>query len=539
MYTLLVVDDEDFAVKGIAEGIDWRDLAIDHIYEALDVKMAKQMLSEHPIDIMISDIEMPGENGLHLLEWVREHSVETETIFLTGHANFSYAQKAIQLGSCDYALKPIDHDLLKEMVAKAIVKIKTDKETREFKESYNSYHKLWHNQLPVLIERFWQDVLAHRIPLMPDRLENYYQQYYLPLNYDSLIQPILISIEQWDQELSTRDEEIMEYAVRKAASELILRDHPGSVLQDTRGVNLAIFYDAGIISILKDELQQRCRDFINASNRYFHCSVSCYLGAKGHIKSLDQSVQQLLYIERNNIAQTNIVMDHIENHSFGVQAKILPAFAEWTALFENGKKDELLHRVDHYLQHMKQKGINSEMLETFYYGLLNMIYNTVHHKGLSIRDIKGDKEVIDISAIHSIPQLKNWACRLIENGAKCLFENHRDMSAVTSKVQLYIAKHLHEELTREDIASSVYLNSAYLSRLFKKETGISLSDYILKARIEKAKALLTEGNIKISSIAEMTGYSHFSHFAKMFKKIEGISPSEFRKKCQHPGNSFV
>lgn len=87
-------------------------------------------------------------------------------------------------------------------------------------------------------------------------------------------------------------------------------------------------------------------------------------------------------------------------------------------------------------------------------------------------------------------------------------------------------------MSREDIAEHVYLNPAYLSRLFRKETGLSLTDYTASLRIQKAKLELLDTNHRVSDVAMSVGYSNFSHFTKLFKKTTGLTPQEYRKKHQ-------
>ena len=97
MYTLLIVDDEEIAIRGIVNGIDWSDMPFDSILTAYDAEEAKEILQQQNIHIVISDIDMPNESGIELLEWINEHSPGSVTIFLTGHADFKYAQQAVQL----------------------------------------------------------------------------------------------------------------------------------------------------------------------------------------------------------------------------------------------------------------------------------------------------------------------------------------------------------------------------------------------------------------------------------------------------------
>ncbi|WP_165452492.1 response regulator [Paenibacillus thalictri] len=530
---MLVVDDEYFAVKGITQGIEWHDLAIEHIYEAMDTSLAKDIMTSHRIDVLISDIEMPGENGLQLLEWVRLHSPGTEVIFLTGHANFSYAQKAIQLGSFDYVLKPIDHDMLKDIVAKAVRQIRAENEFQNLHETYKMYSQQWRQQLPVLVERFWQDLLSSRIDRSPQRLDKYFQQLHIPLTPESSVSLVLLSIERWKLGFSTQDEEIMEYAIRKTASEVILQDSPGVVIEDPKGNMFVIIYHSG--EVLITDLQQRCEAFIQACGQYFHCIVSCYIGLPELLSAVDRSVQKLLSMEWKNVGQSCSVMIEEDkadgergDHHIAMQQ--LPEFADWSVLYELGKKDELFKRIDEYFRCIQQNGAQAELLEAFYHGILHMVYNLHHRKGLSIRQSEFGAKADDPSALRSPQHLKAWACDFLENGMELLSETQTNVSSLIGKVQAYINSRLQEEeLSREQIAASVYLNPAYLSRLFKKETGITLTDFIVKERMERAKELLKEGTLKISSIAEQTGYSHFSHFAKSFKKIVGMTPQEYRK----------
>ncbi|PDO10750.1 MAG: hypothetical protein BLM47_05265 [Candidatus Reconcilbacillus cellulovorans] len=534
MYTLLVVDDEKLAVKGITQGIDWSDIPFGRIFEAFNVKEAKRILEEHRVDILISDIEMPGEDGLELQQWIREHSPATETIFLTGHANFAYAQKALQLNSFDYVLKPVDHDELKETVRRAIRKIEADRQWRDFYETYRTYYHHWLNQLPTLVERFWQDLLAGRVPLSPERLQRAFDTYDMPLSADSRLVPVLISVEEWREPLDTKDEEIMEYALRKAASEIILAEQPGAVIRDGRGFNLAIVYEAGGALPSREELRKRCREYLQACSQYFHCQVSCYIGKMVTAQTLAAAVTELLGTERYNISKTNNVLDLAENGAPAAAIPEPPQFSDWSSLLESGKAEALLASIDEQLNRLGKTGVSPETLESFAFALLHAIYQAVHRRGMSVYDIFSPRELADhVTPTRSVPLFRNWAARLVGKTAERFREATREDTGVVGQVKQYIAEHLHEEnLNREQLAAAVYLNPAYLSRLFRKETGLSLHDYISQQRIEKAKKLLAESSMKVSVVAETVGYSHFSHFAKMFRKLTGMSPHDYRKVFQ-------
>ena len=119
--------------------------------------------------------------------------------------------------------------------------------------------------------------------------------------------------------------------------------------------------------------------------------------------------------------------------------------------------------------------------------------------------------------------LKEEKIRKLNEGVQSAEKN-------VEKVKVYIETHFKEELTRESLASEVFMNPDYLSKLFKKNTGSSLMDYVTKVRIERAKELLERTVLPISEIAIETGYSNTAYFTKMFKKYtNGITPREYRK----------
>ncbi|MFF2090800.1 response regulator [Paenibacillus sp. NPDC058174] len=537
-WNMLVVDDEIYAVKGITQGIDWSDTPIQNIYEATDAEEAKRLIRSKSIDVLISDIEMPDEDGIRLLEWVQQHSPSTETIFISAHAKFSYAQQAIHHSCFGYLLKPVDYSVLKEMVLRAFEKVSQENEHAQFHEIYQINYNNWRNQLPILVECFWIDVLAGRWPTDAERLTRGYELYDIPLNEKGKVLPVLISIEQWKEDLSTRDEEIMEYAIRNAASEIILGSFKGAVIQERSGVNLVLVYESDDQPLQYEALLRKCEDYIVENDRYFHCKLSCYVGLSVPVYQLSESVRNLLRYETKNTIRINQVIDtrsfaaetvHTEHPALQPEAPL----DEWAMLLESGKTEELFSRLDQYMKSMQHSGTHPEWIESLYYGIIGMLYQVARRKSVSVQDILAGQAIAGQEmTIRTAAQLRPWAFKVLDAGANFFSVRHDSVHEVVARVRTYIKEHLHEELTREEIASSVFLNPAYLSRLYKKETGVSLTDYILKLRMDKAKLLLSQTNELVSTVADAVGYTHFSHFAKMFKKITGVSPQEYRKTFQ-------
>jgi YesN/AraC family two-component response regulator len=136
--TLLMVNDEVLTVETMKEDIPWKNYGIDKVYTAYDAEAGKESILNNKIDIMLCDIEMPGENGLALLRWVREHKKDIECIFLTCHASFDYAKEAISLGCQDYILIPAKYDEIGAIIQRVVSRLTQQREAVRYQE-YGKY----------------------------------------------------------------------------------------------------------------------------------------------------------------------------------------------------------------------------------------------------------------------------------------------------------------------------------------------------------------------------------------------------------------
>ena len=131
---LLIVNDEKLTANMMKKEIIWKDYGIDKVFTAYDVKEAKEVIGEQQIDVLLCDIEMPGENGIALLRWIREEQKDIECIFLTCHASFEYAREAVTLGCQDYILIPTKYEDIGKAVEKVVKRIRIREEEKRYQE---------------------------------------------------------------------------------------------------------------------------------------------------------------------------------------------------------------------------------------------------------------------------------------------------------------------------------------------------------------------------------------------------------------------
>lgn len=525
---ILIVDDEMYSVMGIKDAINWGELGVTAVFDAYNMREAIKIFQEQEINVMISDIEMPKGTGIELLEWVNEFSPQTETIFLTAHDDFRFMQRAVQLSSFDYMMKPVEYEALEEVIRKAIRTVEKKNAELAQSEQYKPYYELWNKKKTLLSERFWYDLLSERIVATAEDICSLPAEYGIVLQADDRLLPVVISVENWKRELNTRDEEVMEYAIRQSSSELLIGDCRGEVVQTKQGVTIAILYlSPEELPPLLDSIGRKCNEYIDACSQYLNCTVSCYIGEPVMLHELTKMYKALLAMEYNNLSLSNQLNWLSKRSPEPASDPSLPDFTVWALLLENGKEEELIRQFRNSLQFLSSdRQFGAHVLHAYYQGFLQMIHYLLQKRGLSAHQLIHEAGAPKIKTPpRTLEQIEEWGTWLIRKVHRCLYQE----VSVIPRLCAYINDHLRDNITREMLAEYVHLNPAYLSRLFKKEVGMSITDYLLHERMRIAKELIISSTIPISEIAQTIGYSNFSYFSKMFKKVYHENPQQFRK----------
>jgi len=162
-----------------------------------------------------------------------------------------------------------------------------------------------------------------------------------------------------------------------------------------------------------------------------------------------------------------------------------------------------------------------------------MVHYVLQIKGIQAHQLLGDRESAELHgrASRSAKDALRWIRHVVDKAIDYAYSLEHSPSVV-EQAKLYIRQHLSDMISREDVANHVYLNPDYLTRVFKRETGMSISDYLLEQRLEVAAELLAGTELPVSVVAVRIGYANFSHFSRMFKKCKGMNPLEYRQSRQ-------
>lgn len=525
---VLIIDDQPDVVEGMLSGINWTELQIKNVYHAYDILRAKEIILKNIINIMLCDIEMPLGSGLDLYEWVAEFYPDIKCIFLTSHEDFSYAQKALRLGSFDYLIQPAPYTAIETAIKKASIQIKKEQKQKQ----YSIYGTYISEREMDLLDMLLKDYLNSSQP-SSDNLLNYMNTISVRLTPDAPCLLFLLDLVKQNPAKPELDQSLLRYIVHNVLSEM-LEDFSKKILfcQLKENQFAAVLYESH--ETAADMAVPYLNKFLSAAEQYLHFNIACYVKKADSFFALPSSMRILIEESNANAAKyTGIFLSGYHFHEQTETIYQAPDFAHWSDLLTNGYFDLVRSNMHEYLDQQKKQGhINQKNLSLFLQDFLQMFYNIleqhhIHAHGIFKQEYDIHELQTSASSLERMHELLDFSVDYLKN-----FHSSQDLnSSQIDKAIEYIRKNIHQNISRSDIASSIYMNPEYLSRLFKKEKGISLSDYIIQEKLKIAASLLKGTNLSVSIIASNIGYTNFSYFTQVFKKVYGMSPSEYRQKA--------
>lgn len=525
---LLIVDDDLLALQGISQMIPKEPLGIKQIFCARRVQEAKTLFQTQTVDLLLCDIEMPMENGLELLEWLHAKNVPVVTMVLTSHADFSYSTRAIRAGSIDYLLKPVTSDDLFHALKKAI-------RCQQERQHLTRDSKNWKRVSKSVTERFFHEVMLDTSKESRKFLTVKAKQQGIPLKHPFLCVPLLFSIKKYSDCILRMDQHLLEFTMKNIAYETF-SEVSGQII-------CTMVSEQSIVILLYDSidwknLALRCDSYLHAFSSYLGGKLCGYQGHEVSLENLSEELASMLVADKNNVSVIQrLLSPEYWNTPFVYSSAISFPHDEFIRMIKNMREDSAFFLLEHFLKRLERNAqldgtilqkIQNDILQTVY--VLLKEYNIEAH--LLFEDTQSSKLLYH--SLLSIDCFLQWSRHLLSKTCQIIPYSQNDQSLVAHAEQ-YIKKHLDTIIGCKEVAKEMYLTPDYLSRLFKEEKGITLQKYIQQEKIQKAKNLLASTNISISIIAQLTGYTHFSHFSMTFKKATGFSPVDYRKQYRKGG----
>ncbi|HOV42086.1 MAG TPA: AraC family transcriptional regulator, partial [Oscillospiraceae bacterium] len=206
--------------------------------------------------------------------------------------------------------------------------------------------------------------------------------------------------------------------------------------------------------------------------------------------------------------------------------------AELIYLFEKGEKINIVNFIKKELENLaSQNALDALAMYSIHHDFMQIVYAFLYKKEIQAHKLFSDKtsQKLNLKADNSVFDMLKWVQFVAFKTVDYVDEVKKSQSII-DKAKQYVNEHYKENITRNDVASSVFLTPEYFAKMFKAQTGITIKDFINQCRIEKAKDMLENTGASISEIAFEVGFDNFSYFSTVFKKLTGTSPQLFRKK---------
>lgn len=523
---ILIVDDQPEVIEGIMVGVDWKSLKIEQCFKAYNIFAAQDIIRNNHIQLMLCDIEMPLGSGLELQEWVIKNHYDIKCIFLTAHSDFCYAQKAVHLQGFDYLLQPVTYRQIEEALQRAIDKIKVESINKDY---YNYGLELKKREKDTLVSLIRDYILGFKNNVR--EVLDYMSVLSMRMERTTMCETLLVQILDWAEQPWQKD--LLMFAMNNILGELLEGYIHKMILVDIDPTDFYLIY-VNEKSIDMQEIRQIFIRFIQIGCQYFHCRIACYETKAATFAQLPNALKEAVAVSKHNVVKNSkLFLPHeLAEDKTGY---VSPDLGKWVNLLHQGCYDMAKAEIYTYLDMQVELGnMNMKILRRFHQDFIYLFFDFVQEDGRRTQDIFKQGEECDydydalMNSYMSVERIKN----LVDFVMKYLQRQNDSEDIGKSRIDdimEYLNKNIHKEISRKDVANAVYLNPEYLSRLFQKEKGMTLSEYILQQKMNIAKQLLKTTNFSVTIVASKVGYTNFSHFAKSFKKVFGISPSEFRK----------
>jgi two-component system response regulator YesN len=552
VYRLLIVDDERFAADALYD-VFTGNRAIDlDVYKAYSAYAALELLGRTRVDIILSDIRMPGMSGLELLEKVKESWPQCRVIFLTGYNEFDYVYTAIQHKNVSYLLKSEGYERIFSAVQDAVRDIDSESHQKELLQIAGRQMDAFAD----FARRGFLHDFIHARAIPADETAQHFAQLNIRLSSDKPVQLLygradddearmaFFQKNEFCYSVNLIVKKYLEHAVTSAYTtednmDMIwflqpIADYDGEDRPGTGGVweRNAVFIKGTL-----EVVQAVCKESLGRK-------ISFLLEERpaGWSKTGDKidSMRQTMNSRAAGDAEVIFTVQAMESNATHEKARIVfeshaRSYIKQIGLLETyldrgqqGAFKKMMHELTDCLK--SEGGSFPPLAAEVLMAVALMLFSYINRNNLLDR-MGGAGTVQKLISTAGLPINTSIAClQQISEALLALRSQDEQMQStvIIGRIKQYIEDHVADDLSLIRLSDVFHFNPSYLSRMFKQSTDSNLSDHITEVRINKARNLLASKNLKIQDVAAAVGYDSSTNFGRSFKKVTNMTPQEFR-----------
>lgn len=488
MKTLLVVEDEKMIRRGICTIAKRSGVQIDEVLECANGEEALEIIKSRPIDVMFTDIRMPKMDGIELVQRLQEIEDRPVVVAISGYDDFSYAVSMMRNGVREYILKPVDRNKIAEVLKKIDAELEdTNKKERiEFEFGKQQMKYLLTNE-----------------PASEKELQA------LKAKFD---------------ELFFMDEFVV--CCTSAKEELIPKNGSNILLIPEVGDHNAYILETCNLQAFKENDLTEC---VAGISKPYH-------GIENLRKAYHEAVEarRIAFCKSSSFTwgdATSNVPEVLKNQA----AKLLEEqeMSYRLQMIGTEKTDELIRHWEKLFTAVERQLISEEYFEAAQERFIEDASRT-YRSSMDEETYLKLQEFRHMLLYTSVGDYKealmNWILALHENiGSQ---DDYKISDQKMEKAIAYIKENYNSDINMAVVSNHVSMNYSLFSFSFKQYTGTNFVNYLKELRVEEAKKMLAQTDMKVIEISQCVGYDNEKHFMKLFKKYCGVSPTEYRKNMQ-------
>lgn len=543
MLKIFLAEDEVVVRETIKRMIPWEELGFELVGEAADGEMALPLLLRQQPDLLITDIKMPFMDGLTLARLAKKEIPGLKVVILSGYDDFNYAKQAIGIGVEDYLLKPITKNALIERLSEIRSRYEHEKTQKEYYEKFQ-------REMQAYEKNSSRDFFEALVGGSMDMMEVYKRAEKLGLDIVAEAYNVLIFTMNCDEDFSGQRDE---YSSWEAESLELLENffagHSSAMLFRSN-----IFSYGVLLKGQRETIEENTRVCVDEIRKI----LSRQDGRREWFLAVGQSVERLSQIQKSYhtasrafsqryLYDENILYyDEMETMEHpGGQAEtednaylqkvdvnaLNPAILQ--NFLSNGLQEETENFVKDYFYAIGQEPMESLVFRN--YVILNVRFSVISFiKGLGCDTNEmesADTEEVLAESGKNMESAIAYAKKMISQAIEIRDQNsgNKNRSILKTAVDFIDSHYMDEEISLNTVANVANVSSNHFSALFSQNMGQTFIEYLTTLRMNKAKELLRCTGMRSSEIAGEIGYKDAHYFSYLFKKTQGMTPSDYRK----------
>lgn len=541
MLKIFLAEDEVIVRETIKRMIPWEDLGFELVGEAADGEMALPLLLRQKPDLLITDIKMPFMDGLTLAKVAKKEIPGLKVVILSGYDDFNYAKQAINIGVEDYLLKPITKNALIERLTEIRSRYEHEKTQKE-------YYEKFHREMQAYEKNSSRDFFEALVSGSMDMMEIYRRSEKLGLDIVAEAYNVLIFTMNCEEDFSGQREGYSEWEVESLELlEEFFSENTSAML-----FRCNIFSYGVLIKGQKETIEENTRSCVSEIQRIFDRKEQkrqWFVAAGEPVERLSQ-IQKSYYSASRAFSQRYLYDENIlyydemasmekknvtEDDSTYLQKVDVNALnpAILQKFLSNGLLEETENFVKDYFYAIGQEPLESLVFRN--YVTLNVRFSVMSFLkeiGCDTRTLEQeDTEDVLSESSKSLENAIAYAEKIISQAIALRDQNsgNKNRSILKTAVDFIDSHYMEEDMSLNKAANAANVSANHFSALFSQNMGQTFIEYLTNLRMNKAKEYLRCTSMRSSEIAGEIGYKDAHYFSYLFKKTQGMTPSDYRK----------